>query len=65
MLNAVGGDTEAQSSLDVLLRNIVTSFAIEGEQLNVDSVRSSLARRLGISEEGNQPGSSLPSLDTE
>ncbi|QTS85224.1 Fic family protein [Ectopseudomonas khazarica] len=52
MLGAVGSDTEAQSSLDVLLQNIVTSSAIEGEQLNVSSVRSSLAKRLGISEEG-------------
>ncbi|WP_454254340.1 Fic family protein [Pseudomonas sp. Marseille-Q8238] len=52
MLGAIGSDTEAQSSLDSLLQNIVTSSAIEGEQLNVGSVRSSLARRLGISEEG-------------
>lgn len=52
MLGAVGSDTEAQSSLDALLQNIVTSSAIEGEQLNVGSVRSSLAKRLGISEEG-------------
>ncbi|MDX1366675.1 Fic family protein [Pseudomonas sp.] len=52
MLGAVGSDTEVQSSLDALLQNIVTSSAIEGEQLNVGSVRSSLARRLGISEEG-------------
>ena len=52
MLGAVGSDTEAQSSLDALLQNIVTSSAIEGEQLNADSVRSSLARRLGLNEEG-------------
>lgn len=52
MLSVVGGDTEAQSSLDALLQNIVTSSAIEGEQLNVGSVRSSLARRLGLAEEG-------------
>lgn len=52
MLGAVGGDTEVQSSLDALLQNIVTSSAIEGEQLNVGSVRSSLARRLGLNEEG-------------
>jgi Fic family protein len=52
MLGAVGSDSEAQSSLDALLQNIVTSSAIEGEQLNISSVRSSLARRLGISEEG-------------
>ena len=52
MLGAVGNDTQVQSSLDAMLQNIVTSSAIEGEQLNVGSVRSSLARRLGLSEEG-------------
>src|SRR5690606_11714394 len=52
MLGAVGSDAEVQSSLDAMLQNIVTSSAIEGEQLNVGSVRSSLARRLGVSEEG-------------
>lgn len=52
MLGAVGNDTEVQSSLDALLQNIITSSAIEGEQLNVGSVRSSLARRLGLNEEG-------------
>ncbi|SOV27940.1 hypothetical protein RW109_RW109_02026 [Pseudomonas aeruginosa] len=35
-----------------MLQNIVTSSAIEGEQLNVGSVRSSLARRLGLNEAG-------------
>ena len=53
MLGAVGNDTEVQSSLDALLQNIITSSAIEGEQLNVGSVRSSLARRLGLNEEGH------------
>ncbi|MGB7388938.1 MAG: Fic family protein [Pseudomonas neustonica] len=52
MLGAVGNDTEAQSSLDAMLQNIITSSAIEGEQLNIGSVRSSLAKRLGVSEEG-------------
>ncbi|HGM4105761.1 TPA: Fic family protein [Pseudomonas aeruginosa] len=52
MLGAVSGDTEVQSSLDAMLQNIVTSSAIEGEQLNAGSVRSSLARRLGLNEEG-------------
>lgn len=52
MLGAVGSDTEVQSSLDAMLQNIVTSSAIEGEQLNVGSVRLSLARRLGLNEEG-------------
>ena len=39
---------QAEFSLDALLRNIVDSSAIEGERLNVESVRSSLARRLGL-----------------
>jgi Fic family protein len=48
MSGSAGGELSAQSELDALLQNIVTSSAIEGEQLNVGSVRSSLARRLGI-----------------
>ncbi|AWM94527.1 DUF4172 domain-containing protein [Pseudomonas sp. 31-12] len=48
MASSVGGSLSAQSELDALLQNIVTSSAIEGEQLNVGSVRSSLARRLGL-----------------
>lgn len=48
MAGAVDNDSSAQSELDALLQNIVTSSAIEGERLNVGSVRSSLARRLGI-----------------
>ncbi|MNO98353.1 Adenosine monophosphate-protein transferase SoFic [compost metagenome] len=52
MAGAAGADAEAQSSLDAQLQNIVTSSAIEGEQLNVGSVRSSLARRLGLAAEG-------------
>ena len=52
MLGAVGSDAEVQSNLDAMLQNIVTSSAIEGEQLDVGSVRSSLARRLGLNEEG-------------
>ncbi|PYC19996.1 DUF4172 domain-containing protein [Aquipseudomonas alcaligenes] len=52
MAGAVGAEAEAQNSLDALLQNILTSSAIEGEQLNVGSVRSSLARRLGLAAEG-------------
>jgi Fic family protein len=48
MISSVGSSLSAQSELDALLQNIVTSSAIEGEQLNVGSVRSSLARRLGL-----------------
>ncbi|MDY7566952.1 Fic family protein [Pseudomonas sp. RTC3] len=48
MIGAAGVDASAQTELDTLLQNIITSSAIEGEQLNAGSVRSSLARRLGL-----------------
>lgn len=48
MLGSVTQAVSAQNELDALLQNILTSSAIEGEQLNVGSVRSSLARRLGL-----------------
>ena len=41
---------QKHSLLDTLLANLVHSSAIEGEQLNVFSVRSSLANKLGLSE---------------
>jgi len=37
---------QAEFSLDALLQNIVDSGAIEDERLDVESLRSSLARRL-------------------
>lgn len=40
---------QTQQSLDTLLANLVASSAIENETLNVYSLRSSLARRLGLS----------------
>lgn len=52
MAGVVGQDTEAQNALDALLQNVLTSSAIEGEQLNVGSLRSSLARRLGLADPG-------------
>lgn len=48
MAGAVAGDARRRDELDTLLQNIIMSSAIEGEQLNVASVRSSLARRLGV-----------------
>ena len=55
MVDAAARDDQARSELDALLQNIVTSSAIEGEQLNVESVRSSLARRLGVAGEPKRP----------
>ncbi|RCU48921.1 Fic family protein [Corallincola holothuriorum] len=56
------GKTSVQSdpsehALNTLLSNILASSAIENEQLNVQSVRSSLARRMGIFEESPYPTS--------
>lgn len=48
MIRASDVDASAQTELDALLQNVMTSSAIEGEQLNVGSVRSSLAKRLGL-----------------
>nr|WP_163502137.1 Fic family protein [Halomonas socia] len=51
LLGRVGslpGDDDPAVMLDTLLQNIITSSAIEGERLNAASVRSSLARRLGV-----------------
>ena len=48
MAGAVDRADELHGQLDTLLQNIITSSAIEGETLNVASVRSSLARRLGL-----------------
>lgn len=52
MMGAIEGDISAQAMLDALLQNIITSSAIEGETLNLGSVRSSLARRLGLEAPG-------------
>jgi Fic family protein len=53
-----GANVDSESALDTLLQNIITSSAIEGETLNAASVRSSLAKRLGISADIHIPISS-------
>ncbi len=49
---------DSESALNTLLQNILTSSAIEGEALQAASVRSSLAKRLGISTDRQIPISS-------
>lgn len=44
----VGMDLRDQASLAALTDDVVKTSAIEGEQLNAESVRSSIARRLGV-----------------
>jgi Fic family protein len=47
-MEGLGFDNAAKAELQALTTEIVTSSAIEGENLDADQVRSSLARRLGI-----------------
>ena len=49
MLSALGFDIQNQTTLESMTEDIVRSSEIEGELLNRDSVRSSIARHLGIS----------------
>ncbi|MFO0840675.1 MAG: Fic family protein [Phycisphaerae bacterium] len=47
-MEALGFEVRAEASLAVLTSDVVKSSAIEGEKLNPDEVRSSIARRLGL-----------------
>lgn len=47
-MEALGFDLRTETSLGVLTSDVVKSSAIEGETLNPELVRSSIARRLGL-----------------
>lgn len=51
-INAAAYTNDRETQLDALLQNIIQSSAIEGEMLNAGSVRSSLAKRLGVNRGG-------------
>ena len=53
--DAVGAEHGPRITLDILLQSIVASSAIEGERLDEQSVRSSLARRLGLDMQNPYP----------
>ncbi len=55
-VEGVAGSESLQSEMDALLRNAINTAAIEGERLDAASVRSSLARRLGLDRAGLPPG---------
>ncbi|WP_434930735.1 Fic family protein [Shewanella sp. HL-SH5] len=55
LLGKIGTESASQWTLDTMIANIVYSSAIEDEKLNVLSVRSSLANKLGVSEENPYP----------
>jgi len=54
-MKSLGFDLRTEASLDTLTNDVVKSSAIEGENLNPDEVRSSIARRLGIETGGLVP----------
>jgi Fic family protein len=47
-MESLGFDLRAEASLAVLTSDVVKSSAIEGEKLDPEQVRSSIARRLGL-----------------
>jgi Fic family protein len=56
-MEALGFALRQEASLDTLATDVIKSSAIEGELLNADQVRSSLARRLGLDIAGLVPAS--------
>jgi Fic family protein len=54
-MQSLGFDLRTEASLDTITNDVVKSSAIEGETLNPDEVRSSIARRLGIETGGLVP----------
>ncbi len=51
----LGYQLKSEATLAALTEETVKSSAIEGEELSADSVRSSLARRMGLEEAGTRP----------
>ncbi len=55
-VDGVAPEEGLQTEMDALLHNAISTVAIEGERLDVASVRSSLAHRLGLDRGGLPPG---------
>lgn len=53
----LGFDLQAEAAVEVLTSDVVRSSAIEGERLDAEAVRSSIARRLGIPGAGSRRAS--------
>ncbi len=56
-MEGLGFDLKQEASLNILTNDVLKSSAIEGEILNPEEVRSSIARRLGIEIAGLVPAS--------
>ena len=54
-ITTLGFDTELNTALDVMTDDLMNSSKIEGVLLDVKSVRSSVARQLGLEREGLPP----------
>ena len=52
LMSGLGFSVQNTTSLDVMVEDVLRSSEIEGEFLNADRVRSSIARHLGIETEG-------------
>ncbi len=55
----LGYQLKSEATLAALTEETVKSSAIEGEELSADSVRSSLARRMGLEKAGTRPADRL------
>ncbi len=65
-METLGFDARAEVSLEVLTSDVVKTSAIEGEVLDTKEVRSSIARKLGLSVAGlTEPGKSKSERDVE
>jgi Fic family protein len=51
-IHSLGFSSKEEKNLEMLTLDVIKSSEIEGEQLNYDQVRSSIARRLGINTAG-------------
>jgi len=60
-MEALGFDLRTEANLAALTEEVVKSSAIEGEHLNTDEVRSSIARKLGL----DVAGLPLPGREVE
>jgi Fic family protein len=60
-MEALGFDLRTEASLSTLTTDVIKSSAIEGEALDADQVRSSIARRLGL----DLSGAAAASRDVE
>lgn len=50
-------DLDSEAQMDALIQDAIRTSEIEGEKLNVESVRSSVARQLGLPKAGLRAGS--------